>query len=117
MRVIDMGSTNGTIINGELISDSLLQVGDEFQIGAIALSMRLKMRRKLEQAVATEEPVQPFAISEQRPSFNTSKIDPKILTKKTSKVTGPITWKNLTGEPPKKSGGNNSLFSKMFGKK
>ncbi len=117
MRVIDMGSTNGTIINGELISDSLLQVGDEFQIGAIALSMHFKMRRKLEPILVLEEPAQPFVISEQRPSFNTAKIDPKLLTKKTSKVTGPITWKNLTGEPPKKSAPNNSLFSKVFGKK
>jgi hypothetical protein len=117
MRVIDMGSTNGTIVNGELISDSLLQVGDEFQIGAIALSMKLKMRRKLEQAIVEDQDQPAAAVTEQRPAYNTTRIDPKLLTKKTSKVTGPITWKNLTGEAPKKGPANNSLFSKMFGKK
>ncbi|NJK91518.1 MAG: FHA domain-containing protein [Blastochloris sp.] len=31
LRVIDMGSTNGTIINGELVSDSLLHVMMSFK--------------------------------------------------------------------------------------
>jgi pSer/pThr/pTyr-binding forkhead associated (FHA) protein len=114
MRVIDLGSTNGTVVNGELISDSVLQVDDEFQIGSIALAMRLKMRRKLEQAPVIEQPI---LVAEQRPALGTQKIDPKILNKKTSKVTGPITWKNLTADAPKKTTSSNSLFSKMFGKK
>jgi pSer/pThr/pTyr-binding forkhead associated (FHA) protein len=120
VRVVDLGSTNGTLINGELISDSLVQVDDEFIIGTIALAMKLKMRRKLEQ-ISTEEalPTAPAVITEQKPAlpnFSPQKFDSKALTKKTSRVTGAITWKNLTAEAPKKTT-TNSLFSKMFGKK
>jgi hypothetical protein len=35
--LVDMGSTNGTILNGELISTSRLADGDEIQIGTAVL--------------------------------------------------------------------------------
>ncbi len=122
VRIIDLGSTNGTFINGELISEHLLQVGDDFQIGAISLALHLRMRRKIEEEAPTQQASsQPAAVPQQRnlpplPDFNTQKLDPKLLRKRTSKIAGPITWKNLV-EDEKRKTGNTSLFSKMFGKK
>lgn len=115
IRVIDLGSTNGTTVNGELVTEKLIQVGDEFLVGAVALQMHMKMRRKLDQNHVAEHTGSISISAEMRLSKNTARLDTGALTRKTSKVTGPISWKNLTGEPPKK--GNDSLFSKMFGKK
>ena len=123
VRVIDLGSTNGTFINGELISEHLLQVGDDFQIGAVSLVLHLRMRRK----ITTEAVPEPQAATPSQnlvqqqntkplPDFHTQKLDPKLLRKRTSKMSGPITWKNLIDDTKKKTS-NSSLFSKMFGKK
>ena len=121
IRVVDLGSTNGTFINGELVSEHLLQVADDFQIGAISLALHLRMRRKINTEAAQPSSVQPPPASSQKnlqplPDFHTQKLDPKLLRKRTSKMSGPITWKNLI-EDTKKKTGSNSLFSKMFGKK
>jgi pSer/pThr/pTyr-binding forkhead associated (FHA) protein len=43
IRVIDPGSTNGTSINGQLISNQLLQPGDKFLIGSAFLAMQFKL--------------------------------------------------------------------------
>jgi hypothetical protein len=78
------------------------------------VAMNLKLRRNLDaQKVAMttknlQNVVNPGTAQTQR-------IDPKVLIRKTEKMSGPITWKNLTGEGEKKI--DNSLFSKMFGKK
>jgi pSer/pThr/pTyr-binding forkhead associated (FHA) protein len=40
----DMGSTNGTVLNGEVISDRVLMSGDEIQIGTAVLRFELKPR-------------------------------------------------------------------------
>jgi|GEM_PF-777668 len=123
VRVIDLGSTNGTFINGELVSDHLLQVGDRFQIGSVALAMHLKMRRKLnpEPALANMANASPPPRPEhQVPSqgYQTQKLDPKVLHSKTSRVSGPITWKNLVQDAKTKTKNpNSSLFGKMFWKK
>ena len=120
VRVVDLGSTNGTFIKGELISEHLLQVGDDFQIGAISLALHLRMRRKINAESAAPASVQPSPAMlknlQPLPDFHTQKLDPKLLRKRTSKMSGPITWKNLV-EDTKKKTGSNSLFSKMFGKK
>lgn len=109
IRVVDLGSTNGTFINNKLISESLLQVGDGFQIGGVQVAMNLKMKRSV--AAAAEQPSAPAPVV---PHY-TQKLDPKVLRKKTSKVTGPITWKNISDDSKKT--GNQSFFGKMFGRK
>lgn len=109
IRVVDLGSTNGTRINGELISEGLLQVGDSFQIGAVELSLNVKLKRKLDQSAAPSS-----SGSHPKSPLSTRKLDPKKLRKPTSKISGPITWKNLSAvEKDEKQ----SLFSKVFGKK
>lgn len=113
LRVIDLGSTNGTFINDTLISDSILQAGDKFIVGTLGIAVRLKLKRKLTQPIVVNNIV---PAKDQRPSINTARIDTGALSRKTSKVTGPISWKNLEGIDPKKTAGG-SLFSKMFGKK
>jgi hypothetical protein len=47
-------------------------------------------------------------------ALSTSKLDPKKLTRPTAKISGPITWKNLSSEDQDEK---QSLFSKVFGKK
>ncbi|MEO0452866.1 MAG: FHA domain-containing protein [Verrucomicrobiota bacterium] len=109
IRVIDLGSTNGSRINGELITEGLLQVGDTFQIGAVEVCLNVKLKRNLDQAI-----VQQKNSSIAQASMNhTAKLELQKNTKSTSKITGPITWKNLSVEQEEKQ----SLFSKVFGKK
>jgi pSer/pThr/pTyr-binding forkhead associated (FHA) protein len=114
IRVVDLGSTNGTRINNQIIAERILQPGDAFQIGSVMVAMNLKLRRNLDaQKVAmTTKNLQNAVIPG---TAQTQRIDPKALSRKTAKAEGPITWKNLTGEGDKKI--DNSLFSKMFGKK
>ncbi|MDX6766171.1 MAG: FHA domain-containing protein [Candidatus Methylacidiphilales bacterium] len=114
IRVVDLGSTNGTRINNEIIAERILQPGDAFQIGSVMVAMNLKLRRNLDAqkvALTTKQ----LNVSTLAASGQTQLIDPKALMKKSGKLEGPITWKNLTGEGAKK--GDNSLFTKMFGKK
>lgn len=114
IRVVDLGSTNGTRINNQIIAEKILQPGDSFQIGSVLVAMNLKLRRNLDaQKVAmTTKNIQSALVGA---TAQTQRIDPKVLVRKTDKMAGPITWKNLTGEGEKKI--DNSLFSKMFGKK
>jgi len=44
----DLGSTNGTFVNGSRVSDRMLSPGDEIQIGCYTLRLRLPGRRRLE---------------------------------------------------------------------
>lgn len=116
IRVVDLGSTNGTRINNEIIAERILQPGDAFQIGSVMISMHLKMRRHLDaQKVQQAQKQLSRVISPE--AAHTQKIDPKALQKVPHKITGPITWKNLTGDVNAAKKDNGSLFSKMFGKK
>ncbi len=114
VRVVDLGSTNGTFINDELIDDHILQPGDEFKIGSVIIALQLRLKRHLEQATVAEN-LRQIRESAPPPPKMTQKLDPKNLVRNKARISGPITWKNLTGEPAKKS--NTSLLAKMFGKK
>jgi hypothetical protein len=48
IRVVDLGSTNGTRINNQIIAERILQPGDAFQIGSVMVAMNLKLRRNLD---------------------------------------------------------------------
>lgn len=113
IQVVDLGSTNGTRINGELVTEGLLQVGDSFQIGAVELSMDVKLKRKINQDLAPASSIESSLKGRGR-SPDTIKLDPKKFIRPTAKISGPITWKNLSGETQED---RKSLFSGIFGKK
>jgi len=114
IRVLDLGSTNGTRINGQLIDEGILQVGDEFQIGAVLITMHVKLKRKLDQDALSRLESQATGKTAYPSGTATSKLDPKKLRHTTDKIQGPITWKNLSTEQKK---GRQSLFSGLFKKK
>ncbi len=113
IQVIDLGSTNGTRINGELISQGLLQAGDTFQIGAVELSLDVKLKRKINKSLAPESATQAHS-QMLTTALTTSKLDPKKFIRPTAKISGPITWKNLSTESKEDK---KSLFNNIFGKK
>ncbi|MDZ4788260.1 MAG: FHA domain-containing protein [Blastochloris sp.] len=114
LRILDLDSTNGTFINGKSIAEAILNLDDKLQIGSLSLAVRLKMQRKLAMTPIVQEVAPP---KDQRPIFNTTKLDPIVMSRRTSKVTGPITWQNAGGKDPKKTTSSGNIFSKMFGKK
>jgi hypothetical protein len=115
LRVVDLGSTNGTRINGEIIAESILQPGDSFQIGSVMVALQLKLKRHLDEAKVNKVTQNLQKAIPSTPSVQTQKIDPKTLQKTPVKITGPITWKNLTGNVAEKK--ESSLFSRVFTKK
>jgi pSer/pThr/pTyr-binding forkhead associated (FHA) protein len=109
IRVVDLGSTNGTRINGELISEAILQVGDSFQVGQVEITMNIKLKRKLDERAIQLMEAQARMLHKAPATPVTSQ------TKKTttSKISGAITWKNVGGAtPPQKKTG--SLFGGLF---
>jgi hypothetical protein len=116
LRVVDLGSTNGTRINGEIIAERILQPGDSFQIGTVMVALQLKLKRNLDASKVADAARNLQKTIVPAASVHTQKIDPKALQKAPKKITGPITWKNLTGDVAGKKE-SNSLFSKMFTKK
>ena len=52
-RVVDLGSQNGTKVNGKVVTDCKLKPGDELQVGKFVLSYEFKPARKVED-VASE---------------------------------------------------------------
>ena len=41
LRVRDLGSRNGTLVNGKKITDAVLNPGDTLQIGPVSLAVRI----------------------------------------------------------------------------
>ncbi|MEM6883502.1 MAG: FHA domain-containing protein [Verrucomicrobiota bacterium] len=114
IRVIDFGSTNGTRINSRIITEETLQVGDEFQIGAVLITMHVKLKRNLDQQ--TLDTLQEQASNKKAVTpRSTTKLDPKKLRSATDRVHGPITWKNLSSSQQKEK--SKSLFGGLFKKK
>lgn len=111
VRVIDLGSTNGTSINNQLISNQLLQPGDIFLIGSVSLAMQLKLQRNI-----TETPKNSFPNHPVTNTPGTQRLDPKLLRRTTEKLGQPISWKSLVAESKTKTS-SQSIFGKMFGKK
>lgn len=112
IRVVDLGSTNGTRINGQIITEKNLQVGDEFQVGAVLVTMHVKLKRNLDPQTLQNLQQQATSKKAINPS-STRKLDPKKISRSTDRVKGPITWKNLStgaASQPK----NKSLFGGLF---
>lgn len=115
IRVIDFGSTNGTRINSKIITEETLQVGDEFQIGAVLITMHVKLKRNLDQQTLDTLQHQASVKKGVTPRA-TTKLDPKKLRSATDRVRGPITWKNLSSSGQEKER-SKSLFGGLFKKK
>ncbi|MGF1677575.1 MAG: FHA domain-containing protein [Candidatus Methylacidiphilales bacterium] len=115
IRIADLGSTNGTRINGKLINDAILQVGDELQVGAVLVTMHVKLKRNLNTEALKQLENQASATKGFAPQA-TTKLDPKKLRRTTDKVQGPITWRNLSSSDPKLEP-KSSLFGSLFKKK
>jgi pSer/pThr/pTyr-binding forkhead associated (FHA) protein len=126
----DLGSTNGSFVNGKLISKQPMQNGDMATIGSVEMRMTLKMQRRLgedspahampDNALASAPLVQHTApVSAPRPAGiytpppEARKTVPGAK-KTTGRIKGPITWKNINPEEAK---AGNSLWEKMFKKK
>lgn len=107
----DLGSTNGTFINAQMISHQAIQVGDAIMVGSVDLRMSLKLQRRLEVPANMEMTVQ---------STHSASAQVRQHKTNTGRIKGPITWKNIDGPqgptgPTDASG--NSLWGKMFKKK
>jgi pSer/pThr/pTyr-binding forkhead associated (FHA) protein len=50
-RVVDLGSQNGTKVNGDLVTECMLNAGDELQVGKFVLSYEFKQSRKIEDSM------------------------------------------------------------------
>lgn len=100
IRVIDLGSTNGTWINGDLISDSLLQVGDELCLGSLVLRMSMKLQRYLGQS-------SPGVLPQLKELETTSS--------NAAQKRAPISWKNINDDPHPKSS-MSGLMGRLFKK-
>jgi pSer/pThr/pTyr-binding forkhead associated (FHA) protein len=98
IRVVDLGSTNGTFINEELVSDAFLQVGDSFMVGIVSLDLQLKLKRAIEPLPEIPGIEDPGAMIE---SQRTQKIDPRTSKRKTDKLAGPIKWQDFKQEEEK----------------
>jgi hypothetical protein len=89
-------------------------VGDEFQVGAVLVTMHVKLKRKLDQKALQHLDSQAASKKAYAPQA-TTKLDPKKLRRTTDRVKGPITWKNLSSADQKQD--NKSLFGNLFKKK
>jgi pSer/pThr/pTyr-binding forkhead associated (FHA) protein len=125
VRVADLGSTNGTAINGKLISEAILQVGDELNIGMVGLKMSMKLQRQLSVAPreGANEQSAPIPVNprDRAKLLTTQKVNPNVMLAKKSTgqikpVKGPITWKNIDDTPAKQKSGVGSILGRMFKK-
>lgn len=127
----DLGSTNGSFVNGKLVSKQPMQNGDMATLGSVEMRMTLKVQRRLgEQSPAHAMPdnalasiplqmnTAPVATPPRPAGVYTPPPDARKTVagarKTTGRIKGPITWKNIGPEDAKSS---NSLWEKMFKKK
>jgi len=112
VRVIDLGSTNGTRINGVLISDSIIQVNDELWVGNVSLRMSMQMQRRL--ALRADQKSPGDTNNEHARKSTTVKIDTGALR---APKKGPIKWDNLDDDSSRAEKNKTvSLLSKFFKK-
>jgi len=112
VRVIDLGSTNGTRINSVLISDSIIQVNDELWVGNVSLRMSMQMQRHL--ALRSDQKTPGETNKEINRKSTTVKIDAAALR---GQKKGPIKWDNIDENPSHAEKSKTvSLLSKFFKK-
>lgn len=112
ITVSDLGSTNGSFINGTLVSNGILQLGDHLMLGGVLLQLKLRLMRKLQgtESGGTGQG-QPDNKSFRAQSPLTSRITPQPLSRRTA----PITWQNVG--PVKTSKSKKVSFLGRFFKK
>jgi len=65
-RIVDMGSQNGTKVNGQMVDEVLLNDGDELQIGKFLLTYESKPARRVED---TEKTLNNYTLDGERTGF------------------------------------------------
>lgn len=121
VRVSDLGSTNGTFINGRMISNAILQVGDDLFLGQVGMRMSMKMQRKL--ALASDLPAsqsdeshrESTAVSARKTQTNidVDAVRQRVMKEAPKHPHEAITWKTVEESSKPKIGG---IFGKMFKK-
>lgn len=115
--VRDLGSTNGTFVNEKLVTEGVMQLGDQLHIGGVALQMHMKLIRNLKTAEAVQTTSIPTLSPEAKKRADL-KLTSKITAKPGKRPVGPITWENVQVNRPLKPKANNSLIGRLFsGKK
>jgi pSer/pThr/pTyr-binding forkhead associated (FHA) protein len=114
VRATDLGSTNGTRINGTLISDSILRVGDELMVGQVVLKMSMKLKRHLDNALSVASGTKsiPTNISKRLPTA-------QIGTRSGSTIrmaAKPISWKTIQEDKTKTKTQTKSAMGDILGK-
>lgn len=100
IRVIDLGSSNGTFINGTLISESMLNPGDHLRLGEMEFEVILKMARHWNEEGDLSRKTDLIPV-------------PQVLSTgmQSGKVTQPIRFQDFAGKS-----GHKSLVRQLFGK-
>lgn len=111
VRVVDLGSTNGTRVNGQLVTDSIVQVNDELWVGNVAMRMSMHMQRRL--ALRSDAPKEIAPAKENTAKSTTVKIDTSGI--KVQKK-APIRWDNVDNGTDASKRSSGSLLSKFFKK-
>lgn len=59
LRIRDLGSTNGTFVDGERVEDAPLANGSRIELGPGGVELRLKLRKSLLEKVTGRNPAAP----------------------------------------------------------
>lgn len=106
IRLNDLGSSNGTYVNGELITECILSPGDRIQFGGVDFELNLKLLRNLDHG----DPEQTHEVA--------SEASPKIIPISSGaskaaalRVTAPIRFEDLAIN----KAANKSILARVFG--
>lgn len=124
LRVVDLGSTNGTFLNEEVVSDAYVEVEDILRLGEVSFRVAMRIKRNLSLAGDSASP------AAGSPAVSGSAIPqrarPTGAAPRTQVIQGPIHWKNVNSIAAKPAGkakpssssvnGNKSLLGRLFKK-
>ncbi|MEM9398687.1 MAG: FHA domain-containing protein [Verrucomicrobiota bacterium] len=118
LKVRDLGSTNGTEVNGERVNQHVIQAGDILSVGCIDISMTLNIRRSVSVTQALPNHVI-TSLHERNACKDTVPL--KRLNDGSKTENQPISWQTVgadkAGHNHKDSRGNSGLeemFKKLF---
>lgn len=118
IHVTDLGSTNGTFINGKDVTHAILQVGDDLFLGQVGLRMAMKMQRKLAAANDSPIPAKPATVPIARPKINAQPPpDPRNGSYAAPHTSQAISWKSIEEENQHSFHNKNktSFLGRIFG--
>jgi pSer/pThr/pTyr-binding forkhead associated (FHA) protein len=111
--VRDLGSTNGTYVNEKLVTEGVLQLGDQLHVGGVAMQIHFKLIRNLKSATTNQTASIPSVSAETMKKADL-KLTSKIKPKPARRPVGPITWENVQATKTPKQKQGNSLLGRLF---